>query len=102
MYKDTMAMLSVGTIIARKMNRPRLTLGSRHGYEMLRSSTLNGWKSGFTVDNASAMAAATLHGCHSFRFLKRTEASPYIMINHSNMYETASRLRGIIGQDAQR
>lgn len=52
----------IGKTTARKMKRPVLTFGLRSGYEMLRSSTEKGWKSGLTVDKASAMPAAALVG----------------------------------------
>ena len=53
-------MQRTGKTTARKMKRPGLTFGLRWGYEMLRSSKQKAWKSGFTVERASAILAAAL------------------------------------------
>lgn len=58
-------MQRIGRTMVRKPKRLGLTLALRCGYEMLISSRQKGWKSGVTVERASAMPVAALRGCHS-------------------------------------
>ena len=92
--RDKTMMRPTGTIMARKINKPRGTFASRYGYEILRSSTLKVWKSGLTVDKASATMMATLPNCHSFG-CKRIRNLAYIISNQSTTHEITTCLEVI-------